>query len=193
MIGDQLVLKYDPQRHAAVLIATSLGGAAASERIALHEDFRLADVEAALLCTGCVAPQGEHWQFHSDIRLKSLRDLLEQMLGYFQAPGVPGSELLAVHAAVADYAAKRDLRPHIPWLAYAWLDCMVRDDLADEARSAGQIWSRDSLEVDCAAVRERRVSELLHRYANAPTSAAARLAPSLPTRRPAASREAKSG
>jgi hypothetical protein len=40
----------------------------------------------------------------------------------------------------------------------------VRDDLADEARSAADIWTADAIEVNCERSRLTRVEELIARY-----------------------------
>jgi hypothetical protein len=66
---------------------------------------------------------------------------------------------------------------------------MVREDLADEARSAHRIWLHSKVVLDLKRYCDRRVGELVARYSQpAATTPLGGMAPSVPTRKTDASR-----
>jgi hypothetical protein len=119
----------------------------------------------------------------SDIRCEPLRIVVEEMMyRYFTASGVPTLELLTVRSALADYAPEHSGIDDIPLLACAWLDVMVRDDIADAARSVKTVWSNRTITIDGESHCERRAKELLARFSSVRHPLAGKMAPSKATR-----------
>ena len=189
MIGDKLTLDYKPDEGIVWLIVTSTSGLQHKELILLRNGFGPEDIREAVIATGWVEPVGGELQLTSDISCESLRDVVEAMLGYFVEPGVPGIELREIMSAVSEFDSVHELRRAISLYAYAWLDVMVRDDLADEARSTHRIWQHSEVVIDLARNCDRRVKELVARYSKRTTlGPIGAMAPSMPTRKPAESR-----
>jgi len=188
MLADKLTLMYDAPFRLAVLQLASVPPQQGS--LLLREGFSIEFLREALLATGWVRSDGDQFRLTSHVRTEFLCDVLSDMLNLFDAPDQPSRELRDVAAAVANYQIELGSAIDVPLLALAWLDAMVREDIADEARSALRTWSKESIPVECQAHRERRMKELLQRYAAA-EPAAVRLAPSVGTR--AAAKSAKSG
>jgi hypothetical protein len=77
--------------------------------------------------------------------------------------------------------------------SYAWLDLIVREDIADAARSHEDLWTREAVILDARSTIRRRIDELRQRAADFRDAAATRrMAPSQ-LRRTAPAQIAKSG
>ena len=48
-----------------------------------------------------------------------------------------------------------------PLWSFAWLDLIVRDEIADAARSEADPWVSDRLELNLAKLRDRRLKQVL--------------------------------
>jgi hypothetical protein len=147
--------------------------------------FTLVHVLAAVEATGWVAERNGHQRIHDRIGCDQLVRMVEGMLSYFDRPGEPGEALLEIKRQVDGRLGERsDGEGEWPLLAYAWLDLILREDVADIARSAESLWSHDSLTVDVRFLRDERLRELCRRYARtqvtAQTAASARLRDSTP-------------
>jgi hypothetical protein len=163
------------------------------EPVWLHNGFALEDVREALLATGWVREDGNELRQTNDLRCVTISDHLQAMLGYFTAPGVPGRELLELQRKVEQSALFQRQQPNIPAYAYAWLDVMVREDIADAARSASEIWNVDATSIECERIRLARVEELIARYSHADAASHSRMAGSVSTRQAKQSQALKSG
>jgi hypothetical protein len=190
MLDDKLTITYDEQFQLATLRLESTPPQQCS--LLLREGFSLANLHEALIATGWARFEEQHYRLDCHVRIDFLADVLSNMLNLFDAPEQASRELLAVRAAVTAQQGDLGSDIAIPDLALAWLDVIVREDIADEARSSEQIWSQSNLSVECLSHRERRIKELLVRYAQ-PTGVELRLAPSTATRSAAAADRAKSG
>jgi hypothetical protein len=190
MLDDKLMITYDGQFQLATLRLESSPPQQCS--LLVREGFSLGNLHDALLATGWARIEEQQYRLDCHVRVDFLADVLSNMLNLFDAPEQPSRELLAVRAAVAEH--QRDLGSDIaiPDLALAWLDVIVREDIADEARSSEQIWSQANLSVECLSHRERRIKELLVRYSQS-AGVEMRLAPSTATRSAAENARAKSG
>jgi len=141
--------------------------------------FDLRQLRDALLATGsvhdregCLVPQ-------RDVTALALSKFVSEMFEYFLTPDVPGPELRVVRVAVDAYDEASHYENQIPMFAYAWLDIMVREDLAEEVRGTLDVWDRSPLAVDRQRCCQRRVEELFARYeVDAAGQAANRMAPS---------------
>ena len=198
MNGSRLTLELDEDDHVIWLITKSSGGIQHRDLVRLRESFSLDDVRSAVLATGWVSQDGEELRFTSAFdshRLfaRSLSDVVEDMFSYFNSPDDPTDELLAVQLAVAEYEGAGEPRLDIPPYAYAWLDIMLREDVADEARSTKDIWAKSEVTIELDRNREHWIEELLSRYSQPATRATSRMAGSLPTRKPDAARDTKIG
>ena len=182
MGGEQLQLQYDQDDHAVWLVVNRVGaGRPEQELLRLREGFGLEQVRQALLATGWVHQHGDDQWLKYGLDLGVVQDVAQRMLDYFETPAEPRSVLLEVQAAVEAYDVVQQSDITIPLIAYAWLDIMIREDLADEARSAKRIWTDPKLVIELEPHCSRRVDELCKRYAS---RASMRMAPSKRTRRP---------
>lgn len=182
MGGEQLQLQYDQDDHAVWLVVSRVGaGRPDQELLRLREGFGLEQVRQALLATGWVHQHDDDLWLKYGLDLAVVQDVAQRMLDYFETPAEPRSMLLEVQAAVEAYDAVQQDEVHIPLIAYAWLDIMVREDLADEARSAKRIWTDPALVIEIESHSRRRVDELCKRYASRPPM---RMAPSKRKRHP---------
>lgn len=191
MLDDKLTITYDSQFQLASLHLDSTPPQQSS--LLLREGFSLATLHQALIATGWVQGEEEHYRLDCHVRVDFLADVLSNMLNLFVAPEQPSRELLVVQAAVAEHQSNLGSDIAIPDLALAWLDVIVREDIADEARCSEQIWSQTNLSVECLSHRERRIKELLIRYSQPAAGIQTRLAPSTATRSAAEADRAKSG
>ena len=155
--------------------------------------FSADDLHQVLLATPWVIAQGGQLQLINDVWHKHLADVAEKMLGYFDGPDEPCQRLLDVKQAVSEYDSVRESSLELPLYAYAWLDVMVREELADAARTAHDIWTQDVLPLDCAAVCNRHVNDLISCYAATGMRIVGRMAGSVPTREPDHSRDLRTG
>jgi hypothetical protein len=179
MLDDKLTLIYDEPFRLAVLQLASAPSQQGS--LLLRAGFSVEFLREAILATGWVRADGEHFRLTSQVRIEFLCDVLADMLQLFDTPDEPSRELRDIEMAVAAYQREVGSAIAIPLLALAWLDAIVREDLADEARSAVHVWSAEHLAVECEAHRQRRMKELVQRY-SATEGIATRLAPSSATR-----------
>lgn len=190
MLDDKLTITYDEQFQLATLRLESTPPQQCS--LLVREGFSLGNLHDALLATGWARIEEQHYRLDCHVRVDFLADVLSNMLNLFDAPEQPTGELLAVRAAVAEHQRELGSDIAIPDLALAWLDVIVREDIADEARSSEQIWSQANLSVECLSHRQRRIKELLVRYSQ-PASVELRLAPSTATRLAMENTRSKSG
>jgi hypothetical protein len=144
--------------------------------------FKLKDLIAALLATGWVRERAGTLVVDRSVNCQRLADFVEEMLDYFDGPGRPTSRLLDVERTVA--ARLGDALPGtVPLEAFAWLDLVVREEVADVARSVADVWSNAVLTIRVAEIRDRRLRELVARYASSPQVSGLKMAPSSRTMR----------
>ncbi len=151
---------------------------------ALRAGFDVYHVWEAVLATGWVARQADGYELAGTITCGQLRDVTAEMFAHFTRPEEPGPQL----RHIARRLAALDLDPPLPadlsWWALAWLDVMLREDLADAARSAEAIWSDNILTLDIAERRTQRWMEVMARYAAAePPATGGRMSASYRARR----------
>lgn len=189
MLGDALRLEYEDDQHIVWLMIAS-EATETKDPLRLRSGFSPVDVCEALSAAGFIEPRGADWILTTDSRCETMRDVAQQMLEYFDAPGVPRNELLEVQAAVSQYTMVPESGVEIPLMACAWLDVIVRQDLADEARNADAIWNRPQVVIELESICDRRVEQLMQRLAQ--TLEPKRMAASRRSR-DAASSQAKTG
>ncbi len=153
--------------------------------IQLYGEFTIDHVHEALSATGLVDRRDDGYVADSSVDCQALCDLVEEMFRYFKAPGAPGEDLVRVQKAVQEYDDAQEVDTEIPLWAYAWLDLNVRNEIADEARGAKDIWSDRQLTIDLEGRCDRHVTELIARYSRSTRSSAGtgRMAPSSRQRR----------
>lgn len=190
MLDDKLMITYDGQFQLATLRLESSPPQQSS--LLLREGFSLANLHEALIATGWARVEERHYRLDCHVRVDFLADVLSNMLNLFDAPESPSRELLAVRTAVAEHQHELGSDIAIPDLALAWLDVIVREDIADEARCSEQIWSQANLSIECLSHRQRRIKELLVRYSQS-AGVEMRLAPSTATRSAADADRTKTG
>lgn len=193
MVPNRLVIEFDEDDDWVKLRRES-SEAGDEALFQLAPGFSLDDIRTALLATGEVREHGSDLVAAQDASCRRLGKLIGEMFTYFDGPDRPSSELREIQAAVADYGLTSATCPAIPLWALAWLDLAVREDLADDARSRGGIWSNPDFVVHAEAHCRHRVGELLQRY-NEPAAPipAGRMASSDRTRRSSMPGQANTG
>lgn len=181
MINDELTIEFDARLHLARL---RIGGHRSDMATVIPpHGFELEDIRAALLATNYVRESGGTFRLAEHISAEHLSEMVSAMLGQFDAPGVPGNALLQLQAIVDDYKSGTGSNVEIPWMAIAWLDFVVRQDIAEESRDSDEIWSKPKFVVDSKGHKERRLAQLVKRFSPA-TAPLRRMTPSstqLPT------------
>ena len=143
------------------------GGDFARGLVEIPPRYTLADVSAAALATGLVVARNDHFLLDATTGCNALASYIDRLFGYFEKPGKPGPELKRVIEQVRE---RFEVDETLPLWSFAWLDLIVRDDLADAARSEADPWAADKVTLDLAKVRDRRLEQVLaaHRQAASP-------------------------
>ncbi len=192
MASNKLSLEYDKDDRAVWLTVDSTYGIQQRQAIWLRDEFTLAHIQAAILATGWASQNDGEYRLSSDIRCEQLCAVVEGMLDLFDAPDIPSRQLQDVQTAL-----QQDVIPpadtNISLYALAWLDVMVREDLADAARSETAIWHKSAISIDVEAHCHRRITELMSRFPHIKAKPFGRLAGSIPTRRADKSRGRQTG
>lgn len=160
---DELVLSLEEPGWASIRRASAAGGWFDQSLLPLPEGFTLEDVRDALTATGWVSTDGEVLYLLQSKSCCDLSEITLELFSYFESSGEPRRRLREVAEAVTEYSVVQDAQLQLSWWAYAWLDLIVRDDLAEEARGVTSVW-RDTLQLDAGRLAERRVREMVERY-----------------------------
>jgi hypothetical protein len=148
-----------------VELRTKSGGRATGQyAFELRRHFTCLDVRAALLATGWVEERKDELHLVNWIGCATIGEIVQEMFSYFDRADQPREELLKVIEAVESLAPSGAALELIPIWAYAWLDLIVREDLADEARSAGDVWRERTIKLTTEQHCRERVAELIARY-----------------------------
>jgi hypothetical protein len=141
-----------------------LGGQNSHDSLEIPPGFAFDDILAAIDATGWVVEQaGERW-IQDHIVCDQLVQTVERMLSYFSRSDAASDELRGIKDEIDAYFADAVDDMQIPLWAYAWLDIVLREDLADAARTAGAPWKDDRLMIDVGQLRDARTRELRLRY-----------------------------
>jgi hypothetical protein len=196
MHGETLTLQCDEDDRVVWLLHCGGGLVRDRRSIWLRETFDVQDVRDAILATPWVScdDADDALVLLPGARCETIRDVVQQMLGYFDAPGVPSPQLIDIKSAVQRFHGETAPEQNLSWYAYAWLDVMVRDDIADQARSAEGIWTLGETVVDVLPHFRRRIEQLFS-WSSQPVThmSAVRMAGSVSTRAAHSGRDAKSG
>ena len=197
MNGYKLTLELDDDDSMVWLIAIATNGKQQKDVVRLRDGFGIGDVRAAALATGWVRQDGDELHFtnacNSGVFGGSLSNLIADMFSYFNAANDPTDELHEVQSAVAEYEGVKESRLDIPPYAYAWLDIMLREVIADQARGSKDIWAKSEGAIELDRAREHWVAALLARYAQPSAGTVSRMAGSRPTRNRDTSRGTQTG
>jgi hypothetical protein len=193
MAGNKLSLEYDEDDRAVWLTVESPYGIQQRQAIWLRDEFALEHVQAAILATGRASQNDGEYRLSSDIRCEQLCAIVESILDLFDAPDVPSRQLQDLQTALAEQDIIPSANTDISLYALAWLDVMVREDLADAARGATDIWRKSEISIDVETHCQRRVTELLSRFPHIKAKQFGRLAGSIPTRHTDKSRGKQTG
>jgi hypothetical protein len=164
-------------------------GEFARDLIQLPPGFTLPDVLEAALATGLVTRKNSSLFLDARTGCNALAGYIDAMLGYFKAPGKPSPRLSRLAEQIRDGFEVDD---SLPLWGFAWLDLIVREDIADAARENVDPWSADRLELEYATLRDRRVAEVLESHRSR-TSGEGRLAKSKRSRTGERKRKGKTG
>lgn len=181
MRDNQLQVAYDDD-DTAWFVLTELDGVTGQQEakvLLASQGFGLHHLCDALLATGSVRRDEDRLMMRSDVTAVSLREIVSEMFEYFVAPGVPSRELLDVQTTVDNFDFVRESHVRISLFAYAWLDIVVREELAEEARRTFNLWRRSHLEIDTQRICQRQLEQLVNRCRQeAALSSQSRMAPS---------------
>jgi hypothetical protein len=176
MINDELLIDFEESTQLARLANGS--NKADKGLIIVPSGFTLTDLHEALLATGYVRDIGNSLRLGDLISADQLADMVSGMLGLFAAPGVPTNGLLEVQTAVEDFQSGVESNASIPLMAIAWLDYIVRQDIADESRNSAEIWSKNKYVVETKAHKDLRIKQLVARYSRSTSAGIRRMTPS---------------
>lgn len=165
MINDELTIEFDARLHLARL---RIGGNRPDvAAVVLPHGFELEDIREALLASNYVRESGETFRLAEHVGAEYLSEMVSAMLAQFDSPGVPGDSLLQLQTIVDDYQSGTGSSVDVPWMAIAWLDFVVRQDIAEESRDSDEIWSKPKFVVDTKSHKERRLAQLVKRFSPA--------------------------
>jgi hypothetical protein len=190
----RLIVALDEDGWVTFRLAEKPPGEQSQAEFQLPKGFSLDDVLEAARATGwLIDRQGIPW-IDQQTGCAFLADFVVAILYYFDGSQKPSKRLMAIQAAVEEWLADEnagDVRLS-PWVC-AWLDLIVRDDAKEDVLTAEDVWRKDSLQVDLAKHRQRRLRQVLQRLRQAePAEAEAaeigRMAPSQRSRLPAEQR-----
>lgn len=165
MLRTPLKIEFDEQNGWVWFVDNAGEHSQDKHGFALPRGFGLADVRDAALATPWADEVAGALTLESAVTAKRLRDVVRQMLDYFDAPHAPREELIEVIAAVDEYFDVKDARVEFPLWAYALLDVQLRELIADDARHGTNIWNEPALLLDIEPHRDRLVQQLVERYA----------------------------
>lgn len=166
-------LSIEPEEHVGWIALRRARGEGDHARGALLARRKLPreTLVAALTATPWCAMRGGRLVIASDVACQRLAAVVEDMLACFQRDGSPDVRLEQVKACLAaDFAEHLELA-RVSWWHCAWLDVAVREDAADAARSAGNLWTSDVVTIPLHTIRRRCVEELAHRMGRSQTAA----------------------
>jgi hypothetical protein len=86
-----------------------------------------------------------------------------------------------------------EIGPRIPFWAFAWLDLMLREDVAEEASSADCLWTTSGFSLDVKRLRARQIWALYERYSASESNASPRITQSARVRSGASIRSQTAG
>lgn len=132
----------------------------------LDDAFDASDVIAAACATGWVVQRdGDCWVLDG-ADCDALGEQVNEMLFYFLRSGEPRPELVRLRERIKPFwqDESRSRSPLSLW-ATAYLDLVVRERIADEARQAEDLWERPVLQLEVDVHLQKCVEELAGRYA----------------------------
>jgi hypothetical protein len=136
-------------------------GEFARDLMQLPPGFTLPDVLEAALATGLVVRKNSSLLLEATTGCNAMAGYIDAMLGYFATPRKPSRRLARIANQVREVF---DVDDSLPLWSFAWLDLIVREDIADAAREKVDPWGADRLELEIAALRDRRVAEMMEAH-----------------------------
>ncbi|HUY36027.1 MAG TPA: hypothetical protein VMV69_25030 [Pirellulales bacterium] len=146
------------------------GGAHSRDSLEIRPGFTLEHVLAAVDATGWVVERNGERRIQDHIGCDRLARIVAEMLSYFDGPDEPNDVLRGVKEQIDSCFDAAHDGSGIPLWACAWLDLVLRDDVADAARSANTAWNADLLTIDVGKLRDERIRELRRRYPESPAT-----------------------
>ncbi len=131
-------------------------GESANSLLQPKRGFDLDSILTAVFATGWTELRDGQWRILSSQNCRDLVCLLDEMLEYFDGPQQPHPEVLQIQEQVDALLADD---PHagaafnLTLWHYARLDLLLRENLADAARSLDGIWVREDHLLDVRGVR----------------------------------------
>jgi hypothetical protein len=165
-------------------------GEFARDLMQLPPGFTLPDVLEAALATGLVTRKKSALLLEATTGCNALASYIDAMLGYFAAPGKPSRRLARIVELVRE---GYELEESLPLWSFAWLDVIVREEIAEAAREQVDPWGADRLELEFTAIRDRRVADVLEVDQRRTGAEELRLAKSKRTRRQVRKGKGKTG
>jgi hypothetical protein len=160
----------------------------------LPAGFTFDDILNAVQATGWVVVRNGELRIQDHVGCRRLVQLLEQMCSYFERSGNPSRKLLSIQQQVlSHFEDAEEIGPRIPFWAFAWLDLMLREDVAEEASSADCLWTTSGFSLDVKRLRARQIQALYERYSASESNASPRITQSARVRSGASIRSQTAG
>lgn len=166
MYLDRLVVEPDDDGWVHFRRPSSHAGRFARDLLQIPSGFTVNDILSAVEATGWVVERnGELW-IEDHIGCQRLSNVIGQMCWYFDRSGVPSLQLLKIKELVDAYLVQAYPENYffIPMWAYAWLDLVLHEQVAEEAGSSEHLWNKERLTINVDQVRYRLINELGERY-----------------------------
>jgi hypothetical protein len=171
MYYERIVIEADDGGWVRFKRPRGYGDRHSQDSLEIRPGFTFEHVLAAVDATGWVVERNGERRIQEHIGCDQLARIVGEMLSYFDRPDEPNDVLRAIKDQVA--ARLGDDDADIPLWAYAWLDLVLREEVADAARSASTLWQQDHLTIEVGQLRDERVRALCRRYAEAQEKPAA--------------------
>lgn len=134
----------------------------AIDSLELPAGFSVPQILEALVSTGWVRESEGQWSLQSSKSVRDMVQLLDDMLSYFYGPNEPSPDLLQIKFQI-DTHLNDDLdllgsHTFSIW-NYARLDLLLREKLAEAARTLDAIWEQDAGKIDLRCIREKVIHD----------------------------------
>jgi hypothetical protein len=165
MLGKRLRIDFSEDAGYAWFTTTEVYTASEEKHVVrVPEGFRMEDLHQAVLATGWVREANEDSLLvDRDVDCLRLGCLVEEMLFVVEVPAREDNEsdgLCRSRLKRVRERMRRFSEESLTCWELAWLEIMVREDLADLVRTSEMIWGTEPIRLDVCPVIEHRLEQL---------------------------------
>lgn len=160
---DPLTVEWDEDGWVTFRRADEGPGHEAGPAFQAPRGFTLSEIVEAACATGWVVDRPGGFGIDRQADCRTLGGFVREMLDYFDAPRRPSKRLMEIKQAVDAWLADQRVEARLSAWVYAWLDLVVREDAKEDVLAADDLWRDDTLAVDLARHRQRRLRQLVAR------------------------------